>query len=257
MYRYLDARLPRWTAALDADDVLIAMSTTASAPRWTLADDAIFAAAGGGVPPGIPGRPRCAAWRAPALSLGVETNWPETGLAASARPGLRRARDASIFPRAADPLGSAAVATPCAHRLVHPLMISGMSFAAIFVRLALPAPPVVTGFYRMSLAALPLGAWLWWRGVHVPWRGRAARFALVSGACFGTDLAFWHISIVETTVGLATLLVNLTPVHLGVYAVLVRRERGLALRVGAAWRCCMAGCSCSRAGGLSARSAFA
>jgi drug/metabolite transporter (DMT)-like permease len=104
-------------------------------------------------------------------------------------------------------------------------MIAGMSFAAIFVRLALPAPPIVTGFYRMSLAALPLGAWLWWRGPRVPWRGRAARFALVSGACFGADLAFWHTSIVETSVGLATLLVNLTPVHLGVYAVLVRRER--------------------------------
>ena len=108
---------------------------------------------------------------------------------------------------------------------IYPLMIAGMSFAAIFVRLALPAPPVVTGFYRMSLAALPLGAWLWWRGVRVPWRGRAARYALASGACFGADLAFWHTSIVETSVGLATLLVNLTPVHLGVYAVLVRRER--------------------------------
>jgi drug/metabolite transporter (DMT)-like permease len=108
---------------------------------------------------------------------------------------------------------------------IYPLMIAGMSFAAIFVRLALPAPPVVTGFYRMSLAALPLAAWLWWRGARVPWRSRSARCALLAGACFGADLAFWHTSIVETSVGLATLLVNLTPVHLGVYAVLVRRER--------------------------------
>ena len=108
---------------------------------------------------------------------------------------------------------------------IYALTILGIAFAAIFVRLALPAPPTVTGFYRMALAALPLGAWLWLRGERVPWRGRAAACALASGACFGTDLAFWHTSIVETSVGLATLLVNLTPLHLGVYAVVVRRER--------------------------------
>src|SRR5262245_1030978 len=108
---------------------------------------------------------------------------------------------------------------------VYLLTILGTSFAAIFVRLALPAPPTVTGFYRMAFAALPLGAWLWLRGERVPWRGRAAGYALASGVCFGFDLAFWHTSIIETSVGLATLLVNLTPVHLGLYALLVRRER--------------------------------
>ena len=108
---------------------------------------------------------------------------------------------------------------------VYLLTILGTSLAAVFVRLALPAPPTVTGFYRMAFAALPLAVWLWWRGERVPWRGRAARYALGSGVCFGFDLAFWHTSILETSVGLATLLVNLTPVHLGVYALLVRRER--------------------------------
>jgi drug/metabolite transporter (DMT)-like permease len=108
---------------------------------------------------------------------------------------------------------------------VYPLTILGIAFAAIFVRLALPAPPTITGFYRMFFAAIAMAAWAALTGRRVVWRGRAAAFALASGAAFGLDLAFWHTSIVETSVGLATLLVNLTPVHLGVYAVTVRREQ--------------------------------
>ncbi|HVN40465.1 MAG TPA: DMT family transporter [Myxococcota bacterium] len=108
---------------------------------------------------------------------------------------------------------------------VYPLTILGIAFAAIFVRLALPAPPTITGFYRMFFAAIAMAAWAALARRRVLWRGRAAAFALASGVCFGLDLAFWHTSIVLTSVGLATLLVNLTPVHLGVYAVTVRRER--------------------------------
>ncbi len=37
--------------------------------------------------------------------------------------------------------------------------VTGISFAAIFVRLALPAPPVVTGFYRMLMATGILSVW--------------------------------------------------------------------------------------------------
>jgi drug/metabolite transporter (DMT)-like permease len=108
---------------------------------------------------------------------------------------------------------------------VYALTITGIAFAAIFVRLALPAPPTITGFYRMLFAALAMGAWAALSRRRIHWTGRCARFALASGAAFGLDLSFWHTSIVETSVGLATLLVNLTPVHLGVYAVVVRRER--------------------------------
>src|SRR5215831_15172388 len=108
---------------------------------------------------------------------------------------------------------------------VYPLTILGIAFAAIFVRLAVPAPPTVTGFYRMFFAAIAMAAWAAATGRKVVWRGRAAAFALASGASFGLDLAFWHTSIVETSVGLATLLVNLTPIHLGLFAVTVRRER--------------------------------
>lgn len=100
-----------------------------------------------------------------------------------------------------------------------------IAFAAIFVRLALPAPPVVIGFYRMLFAALLLGAWLALRRQGVRLTGRAAAGAAAAGVCFGCDLTFWHTSIVLTSVALATLLVNLTPVHVGLYALLVRRVR--------------------------------
>jgi len=99
--------------------------------------------------------------------------------------------------------------------------VLGISFAALFVRWALPAPPVITGFYRMLFAGLLVGAWLVATRRPVALRGRAALYAACSGLCFGTDLALWHTSIVETSVALATLLVNTTPVYVGLYALVV------------------------------------
>lgn len=110
----------------------------------------------------------------------------------------------------------------------------GIACAAIFVRLALPAPPIVTGFWRLALATLALFVWLLprtrWRALE---RG-AVLSALAAGACFGIDLALWNSALVETTVATATFLVNTTPVFVGAFAVLVWRERlGPALLAGA------------------------
>ncbi len=54
--------------------------------------------------------------------------------------------------------------------------------------------------------------------------GRASLYAAASGLCFGTDLALWHTSIVHTSVAMATLLVNTTPIYVGLYVLLVRRQ---------------------------------
>lgn len=103
--------------------------------------------------------------------------------------------------------------------------MAGISTAAIFVRAALPAPPIVTGFYRMLFAAALLAAWLAATRQRVaPDRG-AALLALASGVFFGVDLALWHSSLVLTGVGVSTLLVNTTPVYVGLYAVAVLRQR--------------------------------
>ena len=109
--------------------------------------------------------------------------------------------------------------------LIFAASLLGISFAAIFVRLALPAPPVVTGFYRMLFATLLVGAWLAVRRQPVSFRGRAALAAIAAGVCLGLDLAMWHTSIVLTSVAMATLLVNTTPLYVGLWAALVERVR--------------------------------
>jgi drug/metabolite transporter (DMT)-like permease len=109
----------------------------------------------------------------------------------------------------------------------------GIACAAIFVRLALPAPPIVTGFWRLALATGALFVWLL---PQTRWRDLdrvAVLTALAAGACFGIDLALWNSALVETTVATATFLVNTTPVFVGAFAVLVWRERlGTALLAG-------------------------
>jgi drug/metabolite transporter (DMT)-like permease len=111
----------------------------------------------------------------------------------------------------------------------------GIACAAIFVRLALPAPPIVTGFWRLALATAVLV------GVVAPrarWRSLprgAVAAALGAGACFGADLALWNTALVETSVATATFLVNTTPVFVGLHAVLALRERlGAGLLAGGA-----------------------
>jgi len=118
------------------------------------------------------------------------------------------------------------------------------------VRLALPAPPVVTGFYRMAFAAVLMTGFLALRRTP-PSRfrpGAAAAFA--SGLCFGTDLALWQTAVVKTSVATATFLVNTTPVALGLWTVLVLRRRlaprfvsgaaiamlGAAVLLGVSWK---------------------
>ncbi len=113
--------------------------------------------------------------------------------------------------------------------------VIAISFAAIFVRLAEPAPPIVTGFYRMLFATLGIGGWLLLRRVPI-WTDRpSGLLALLAGVAFGLDLSFWHLSIAITPVAVSTLLVNTQPIYVGLWSVLVWRERaGPALWAGAA-----------------------
>ena len=100
----------------------------------------------------------------------------------------------------------------------------GISFAAIFVRVALPAPPLITAFYRMLFASALVGAWILLRRRPLGLSRRPTALALAAGVCFGTDLGLWHVSLVHTTVATATLLVNITPIHVGLFTVLVLHE---------------------------------
>ena len=118
----------------------------------------------------------------------------------------------------------------------------GIAFAAIFVRLALPAPPVVTAFYRVAIAMALLWTWLLASGQwHRPTNALVGR-SLLAGLFFGLDMALWNTAVVETSVANATLLVNTTPILVGAWAFL-RGEPpdrfvvggGLLAALGAAW----------------------
>jgi hypothetical protein len=83
VYRYLDARVGTLHDLLDEDDVLVVMSDHGIRTAMEHSPWAIFVAVGGGVPPGrnegapaLRGVPR-----AIADLLGVETDWPDTGVA--------------------------------------------------------------------------------------------------------------------------------------------------------------------------------
>jgi drug/metabolite transporter (DMT)-like permease len=123
--------------------------------------------------------------------------------------------------------------------------VLGIACAALFVRFALPASPVVMGFYRMLFATAILGLAVGVRAAFAPRRARApwraCALALGAGASFGIDIALWQSSLVLTSVANATLLVNTTPIYVGLFTTFVLGERlvrgfvpGTAVAIGGA-----------------------
>ncbi len=108
--------------------------------------------------------------------------------------------------------------------LVFGLGVFAISFGAIFVRLAEPAPPVVSALYRIGLATALLWLWLALRRRLPRLSPRAWAAALLAGLCFAGDLGVWHIAVLHTSVANASLLVNTTPIHVGIVAVLAGGE---------------------------------
>jgi drug/metabolite transporter (DMT)-like permease len=93
-----------------------------------------------------------------------------------------------------------------------------LGFAAMLVRWAAPASPLVVGFYRMVFA-LPLVAWLA-QGSARPATGPARSWAVIAGVCFVLDLWMWHTALLHTSAANATLLVTLAPIWVAVVSVL-------------------------------------
>ena len=86
------------------------------------------------------------------------------------------------------------------------------------MRLALPAPPVVSAFYRLFFASALFSAWVLATRRPIALPDRSLALALGAGVCFGTDMALWYVSLAHTSVANATLLVNTTPIHVGLFA---------------------------------------
>ena len=115
------------------------------------------------------------------------------------------------------------------------LGVLGISFSAVFVRLAAVSPVTATLF--RSAYALPALAVVSALSRGSDRRARRARLpAFASGVILGIELAFWHKSIALIGVGLATVLANVQVVVVATVAWLLYGERpgiGTAAIIGA------------------------
>ena len=79
--------------------------------------------------------------------------------------------------------------------------------------------PLVIFLAALGIRRLRAGA-----GGQPPVSRRDVVLALLAGALFGTDIALWHHALVRTSIANATLLVNTTPIHVGLFTTLVLRQ---------------------------------
>ena len=105
----------------------------------------------------------------------------------------------------------------------------------IFVRLS-ELGPMATAFYRPFLAIPILALWMEVDRRHDPHTRRPASRGdhmrlLLAGAFFAGDLAFWHLSILHTSVANATLFANFAPIFvtLGAWLLFAHRVTRLYL----------------------------
>jgi len=117
---------------------------------------------------------------------------------------------------------------PTAHWLPYLALgigVVGLGLAAIFVKWA-NAPGPVSGFYRVTIAALVLALPF---GVEArrraPLSYRHVALALLAGLFFAGDLAAWNTSILITSAANATLLANTSPLWVGLGALWLFKER--------------------------------
>lgn len=102
-----------------------------------------------------------------------------------------------------------------------------IGLAPIFVRIS-QVGPVATAFWRMLLAIPALWIWRAWAARGHETRvddGRAGTWMVGAGVLLALDLAIWHASIGLTSVANATVLANLAPVFVVLFAALFYRTR--------------------------------
>lgn len=103
--------------------------------------------------------------------------------------------------------------------------IIGLGFSAIFVKLA-NAPGPVSGFYRMSIAALVLALPFSAQAKQqAPLSKKHLALAALSGLFFAADLGSWNTAVLITNAANATLLGNTSPLWVSLGAVLLFKEK--------------------------------
>jgi len=96
-----------------------------------------------------------------------------------------------------------------------------IGFAPIGLRVS-EFGPQATAFWRFLLALPFIAAVIYAQGGKL---GRPSMFALIAGTFFGLDIAFWHASLVLTSVANATFIVNLGNAAVGLVAWIALKER--------------------------------
>ncbi len=98
-----------------------------------------------------------------------------------------------------------------------------IGLSAIFVKLA-GVPGIVSGFYRVLIAALILVPLWLARGAQAPAR-RVVALIVLGGIFFGLDLALWNTALLMTSAAQATLLANNAPLWVGLGALILFKEK--------------------------------
>lgn len=102
--------------------------------------------------------------------------------------------------------------------------IIGIAIFPVLIKLEL-APPIVSGFYRMAVAAVLLLPYTLLSGkMRIP-SGKLLLLSALCGVIFALDVAVWNIAIQESTATQASLLTNLSPVWVGVGALFFLKNK--------------------------------
>jgi drug/metabolite transporter (DMT)-like permease len=133
---------------------------------------------------------------------------------------------------------SASIAAPFAALVLGAL---AMGISPVFVRLA-DVGPFTSAFWRVALALPVLYAWM-----RVSERGQSQPFArfspatILAGLAFASDLFFWHLSIVTTSIANATFFATTAPVWVVLFGWLIFRHRASAAVLAGLGLCILGG----------------
>lgn len=101
-----------------------------------------------------------------------------------------------------------------------------MGFSPVLVREA-EVPAFASAFWRVMFALPVLWVWAFWEAKR---SGKKlslqfSKTAILAGTLFAGDLAFWHLSILNTTMANATFLTGLAPVWVILFSNLLLKEK--------------------------------
>ncbi|HEY0245023.1 MAG TPA: DMT family transporter, partial [Mucilaginibacter sp.] len=98
-----------------------------------------------------------------------------------------------------------------------------IAFSPIFVKLA-DASPIVSGFYRMSMAWVALAPYALIKG-NLRIQKKDLLLALLGGVVFASDIAIWNMSLILISATVSTLIANLAPVWVGLMSYLFLKKK--------------------------------